>query len=97
MEIPDDRFPISRFAVWMNGSMDTSQLALGLNQRDAGLQPDEDADEHTVLAGLEVRTQQNPGLSLRGVETESLGHDAEHRTRRLIERNALADDGGVGA
>jgi len=95
VKIVDHRFKITRFAFRVNGSIEAAKLGFSPGERDAGLQTCEYADQHLVLARLEVRAEQDPGLRLCGVKAEPGGHDTEHGTWLLIEREALADDGGV--
>lgn len=55
VEVADDGLEVAGFDFLMKGAVDADELRLGLRSGDAGPKATEDADEHIVLAGREVR------------------------------------------
>jgi len=74
------------------------QLGLRLLAGDAAPQPPEDA--HALIAVgpklFAARRDEPPHVGRVGIEREPRRHDADHRARALIQREAAADDIGAG-
>ncbi len=70
MQIEDDGFEVARFAGGVEGAEEAAGFGLRLREGDSGFQAGEDADQHVGLIGLEVGTDQNPGLRHGRVEDE---------------------------